>query len=68
LVFDGVADLRLARGTELPWEYAELTEIRLRRRADGSTLVEVVLWEDRSSLTATCSGVDLGFTPATADA
>jgi hypothetical protein len=40
----------------LPWNYAELTEVHVSEVMD-QVLVEIVLWDDDTSLSARCAHV-----------
>jgi hypothetical protein len=51
VVLDEVRAMRVDRSVPLPWNYAEVTEVHASASADGSA-VEVVVWEDRTSISA----------------
>lgn len=54
LVLEEVTDWHLSRGVPLPWDYAELTEIEVTD-LENEVFVEMVLWDDDTSLMARCS-------------
>ena len=56
LRLDGVTEWHSSRGVQLPWEYAELTEVHVSDVMD-QVLVEMVLWADDTSLSARCASV-----------
>lgn len=56
VVLEGVTDWRASRVTELPWTYAETTEWHVAS-ANPGVVVEVVMWEDATSLTLRCADV-----------
>ena len=53
---DGVTEWRCSRSVPLPWSYAELTEVHVSD-VMGQVLVEMVLWDDSTSLSARCAQV-----------
>ena len=56
LVLGGVTQWHSSRGVPLPWNYAEVTEVRVSDLLDQA-LVEIVLWDEDASLTARCAHV-----------
>jgi hypothetical protein len=54
LQFDDVTALRAERQVPLPWNHAELTEVHVSQ-APGGVLVELILWDDDTTLTVRCS-------------
>jgi hypothetical protein len=54
LVLDGVTQWHASRGIPLPWNYAELTEVR-QSDVNDDVLVDLVMWADETSLSARCS-------------
>jgi hypothetical protein len=62
LVLDAVTEWHLSRGVPLPWDYAELTEIEVTD-LEGEVFVEMVLWDDETSLMARCSRMRVDLLP-----
>jgi hypothetical protein len=58
LTLDGVSQWQSSRGVPLPWNYAELTEVHVSEAQD-EVLVELVLWDDATSLSARSARVRL---------
>ena len=56
LMLDDVTEWHSSRGVQLPWNYAELTEVHVSDVID-QVLVELVMWADDTSLSARCSSV-----------
>lgn len=56
LMLGGVTQWHASRGIPLPWNYAEVTEVRVSEVMD-QVLVEMVLWNDDTSITARCAHV-----------
>lgn len=56
LILAGVTQWHSSRGVPLPWTYAELTEVHVSNVMD-QVLVEMVLWDEDTSLTARCAQV-----------
>ncbi len=56
LMLDGVTQWPSSRGVPLPWSYAELTEVHVSDVMD-EVLVEMVLWNDDTALSARCAQV-----------
>jgi hypothetical protein len=56
LVLDGVTQWHCSRGVPLPWNHAELTEVHVSE-ADDQVIVDLVMWDDDTSLSARCSQV-----------
>jgi hypothetical protein len=56
LLLDGVTQWNSSRGVPLPWNYAELTELHVSDLMD-QVLVEMVLWQDDTSLSARCASL-----------
>jgi hypothetical protein len=58
LTLDGVTEWNSSRGVALPWHYAELTEVHVSEVMD-QVLIEMVLWDDDTSVSARCTSVRL---------
>lgn len=62
LRLDGVTEWRSSRSVPLPWSYAELTEVHVSDVL-GEVLVEMLLWDDGTSLSARCAHVRVDRLP-----
>lgn len=58
LMLDGVTQWHSSRSGPLPWTRAELTEVHISD-VMGQVLVEMLLWDDDTSLRARCARVRL---------
>jgi hypothetical protein len=59
LTLDGVVEWSVTRDVPLPWTYAELTEVQVTELEDNHVFVEMVLWNDDTSLMARCARVQV---------
>lgn len=62
LVLEAVTEWHLSRGVPLPWDYAELTEIEVTD-LENEVFVEMVLWDDNTSLMARCARLQVDLLP-----
>ena len=60
LTLDGVTEWSVTRDIPLPGEYAELTEVQVTELDENQVFVEMVLWNDDTSLMARCARVRVG--------
>lgn len=63
LVLDGVTEWSVVCDVPLPWTYAELTELQVTEIDETQVFVEMVLWNDDTSLMARCTRVRVDRLP-----
>jgi hypothetical protein len=66
--FQEVFQLHYFNSIELPWNYAELTEIHSETGPDGRVRTELMLWDEDAGLVIGSSSADLVEVSASEDA